>query len=363
MNYTNENSTNSTQADISATQWYIVIVPLLLVSCCLAFLLNCSILVLIRWIRRPFSLTTLLTMALAASDCYASFIVAIGFLVNSYLPQVQHVTVSPCFVLILEAFRLGACMTSVLHLLLLAVNHYLAIASPTSHNRLLTKRIAKLLVTIVYILPPALFLVIFGAFGSAKEEAFHSQSCAKTHFYQGMSFRLTTFCLLYGPFVIIAGLYAGMTYHLRLINQRQITMRRQSSAKSIQRRKRTGFTTLLMTLSFLIGWLPLGIFFLFTCTECAILSYLKQKRSLIWLLSTTFHWLLVLKFFLNPIIYGFRVPELRMAFRVGFGLKLNGKNQRGTTSRRETIADGETVENVNFRNSVVSFNFDKVTHL
>ena len=55
------------------------------------------------------------------------------FLPISLLPKVYNVPIpdwGPCSMLVLEAIRMAAVIVTVLHLLALAVNHYIGIARP-----------------------------------------------------------------------------------------------------------------------------------------------------------------------------------------------------------------------------------------
>jgi len=55
------------------------------------------------------------------------------FFIHSLLPKVYKVDIpskSPCSMLALEAVRLGAVIVTVVHLLALAINHYIGIARP-----------------------------------------------------------------------------------------------------------------------------------------------------------------------------------------------------------------------------------------
>lgn len=105
---------------------YQTMIPILLIMCFLAILINITVLVISSRSKKPVSLTLKLTLGLAAADIYTSAILGAGLYLHSYLLYVQCFIIPHyfCIAFVVESLRLGAILTSVLHLLLLAINHY-----------------------------------------------------------------------------------------------------------------------------------------------------------------------------------------------------------------------------------------------
>lgn len=146
--------------DISLLYRYIV--PVLIVLAGASALLNGTILMLHYCVRRPLSTTLKLTFGLAAADLATSTILTFNFIVNSFLPVVYEINVAgACLMIALEALRLGSIFTSILHLLLLTVNHYMAIAYAATYKRKLSSRIVAVLMVAFWALPSLSYLVGF----------------------------------------------------------------------------------------------------------------------------------------------------------------------------------------------------------
>lgn len=144
-------------------QVYLYVVPTMILLCALGCIGNGAILMLIPWIRRPLFPVLKLSLGLAAADCWTSLLLGAGFVINSFLPYVLHIELGrqACISLVIETFRLGAILTSLLHLLLLAVNHYLAIALPAKLGHVLHTGTIAIAMTLFWVLPPAGFGISF----------------------------------------------------------------------------------------------------------------------------------------------------------------------------------------------------------
>ncbi|GFY47039.1 g_PROTEIN_RECEP_F1_2 domain-containing protein [Trichonephila inaurata madagascariensis] len=88
---------------------YQTVVPVMLTACFLSMLFNLVIVFSVKWVRR-LSPTLYLSLSLAVADAYASLVIGIGLVINSLLPTVYGMNLglfNHCYILVLEAFRLG----------------------------------------------------------------------------------------------------------------------------------------------------------------------------------------------------------------------------------------------------------------
>jgi len=115
---------------------YKYFIPILIVGCVVSVVLN-ALLVIIgntKTINR--SPILVLSLNLATTDCFASIFIAIGLVVNSYLPIVFEIDMkgAKCSLLVIEIFRLSALIASAMHLLSLALVHYKGIVKPLHYR-------------------------------------------------------------------------------------------------------------------------------------------------------------------------------------------------------------------------------------
>lgn len=121
---------NSNNASLSPVEsWkseiYRYFVPALLIYSFLCTLPNVYVLVCTKFLRAPLTSTLLLTISLCVADVWTTLVVAASFVINSYLPYVLSIVVpfNGCLTLAFEAVRTGGLLTSVYHLLFIAIHH------------------------------------------------------------------------------------------------------------------------------------------------------------------------------------------------------------------------------------------------
>lgn len=71
-------------------------------------------------------------------------------------------------------------------------------------------------------------------------------------------------------------------------------------------------TTSLIIGTFATGWLPSAIMLALVCKDCLV-DPLRIKRSYLVAVATSVNVLMVLKLLLNPLIYAYRILEIRFA--------------------------------------------------
>ena len=163
--------------------YYPFIIPPLLCLCLLTIFANGVILVSVRWLHRTPSPLLMFTISLCVADFWLAVQMSVNFVIEGYLPHVLDIKLnqlSPCQGLMMEAVRCGALITSVLHLLALASNHYVGIVRPLHYNATMTPELTYAIICIIWFLP-TLGLVVF--FGLKSNNGFIPNSCSQSDFY------------------------------------------------------------------------------------------------------------------------------------------------------------------------------------
>ncbi|CAG9536391.1 unnamed protein product [Cercopithifilaria johnstoni] len=274
---------------------YTICIPIIFVLCVLAAF--CNILVLLaRFQIKNRNGALELTFSLALSDIWTSIVVVASLFLNSYMPVVLGINyTSLCFSLTLEAFRTGGLLTGLLHLSTLAVFHLLSITRPFDHDKLLNQHKTRLIVILIWFLPPSLLLLYFSAWPN---QGFRVKDCLVVEFYDILYFRMIISVL-----IISLMLCTGLMYWMLLEKLNE------SFAKStITRKRRVVVASGLIFGTFVIGWLPASLLYIFTAKGMP----LHRVRS-IWLniFALTTLILIMIKSITNPIIYAARIPEIR----------------------------------------------------
>lgn len=121
--------------DIDTYTVYKYVCPILLFFCLLSVTFN-SVLLGIGHFRQKRDKTPILVLSLdlACTDTIASLINGIGLLCNSYLPIMFDIQFTTCTLLVIEIFRVGSLVASVLHLLALAIVHYRGAVRPLHYR-------------------------------------------------------------------------------------------------------------------------------------------------------------------------------------------------------------------------------------
>lgn len=154
---------------------YITFTPILISLCVFSIVFNIILLFSVFWIRRPLSPTLYISLSLAGTDLYTSFLLGLGFTLNSLLPVgFQVYLMDNCMSLVLEALRLGAIVTTAGHLIMLAFNHYIGILRPLHYPATVTHRTVTIFMFISWTLPPSF---LFAYFNMIPCQAFQSPQC------------------------------------------------------------------------------------------------------------------------------------------------------------------------------------------
>ncbi|VBB34466.1 unnamed protein product, partial [Acanthocheilonema viteae] len=270
---------------------YTVCIPVIFALCILAAF--CNILVLLTRIKiKNRSGALELTFSLAVSDIWTSIVVVASLFLNSYMPVVLGINYSSvCFSLTLEAFRTGGLLTGLLHLATLAVYHLLSITHPFDHAKLLNKHKTRLIVILIWFLPPSILLMYFSAWPN---QGYRIKDCSVVEFYDMLYFRMIISIL-----IVALMLCTGLMYWMLLEKLNE------SFAKSTTtiRKRRIVTASGLIFGTFVIGWLPASLLYILTARGMP-LHHVKSIWLNIFALTTLI--LIMIKSITNPIIYATR---------------------------------------------------------
>lgn len=289
---------------------YSFAVPVLLVGCTLAFFFNATVLMSLRWLRRPMSPTLCFSLSLTFADALSAVLLGTGLLLNSYLPiyGISLGSKERCIVLILEVFRLSGLLASALHLLALAVNHYVGILRPLHYAAMVTRRSSELAILVLWIIPVLIFFIYFAA---VPGEGLQSKDCVEVGFLRRRGFSVTLSVLFALPLMFMTVIYS----HIFVVIQRhRAGLVSFPSARQLRRSVKAAYTTLWILGTYLLGWMPAVVFIVLTCTECAfpIFQVPMSTRMTLGILTNA---LIIGKNLVDPFIYAARMLEVKEALQ------------------------------------------------
>ncbi|GIX66805.1 g_PROTEIN_RECEP_F1_2 domain-containing protein [Caerostris extrusa] len=158
---------------------------------------------------------------------------------------------SNCYVLVLEAFRLGGMVVAVLHLLALAINHYIGILRPLHYAATVTRGTVAWAIACMWIIPVAFFLAYFSL---VPDDGFRSSYCSNYDFLLHIPFRVTVSTLFFVPLILMSVMYIHMFIVVKHSSPTADGRQLHKSVKAV-------ITTLLILGTYVVGWMPAVIFF------------------------------------------------------------------------------------------------------
>uniref|UniRef100_A0A915M1T7 G-protein coupled receptors family 1 profile domain-containing protein n=1 Tax=Meloidogyne javanica TaxID=6303 RepID=A0A915M1T7_MELJA len=294
------------KARIFRMEMYKIVIPMFLTASILAILANLVVIAALRSAKVIRTATVVLILSLTFSDIWTSIVVSLSLLYNSYMPIVLEA----------DLLRTGGMISATLHLLLIALHHFVGIARPQTPRSAGQDRRALFACLIAWIAP---FSVLLFLSLGIKGQGYWN--CQHVDFYHSRLFRLFVSFLLVAIFLLITSFYICLLVKLRANRKRfsnkneSIHGQRKSSLEKNRREMRTTVTAILICASFFLGWAPAAILFALTCEDCGVLLDRKSFRA-IFLLSCLQLAFILLKSFLNPLIYSLRVPDVDTQVRL-----------------------------------------------
>ncbi|XP_067004178.2 glucose-dependent insulinotropic receptor-like [Anabrus simplex] len=338
VDYLELNATNNTTNELTSLDeqikirnlLYKYIVPFLTLFCITSILINVWILSSVYWIQRKLSRTLLISLSLAGADVFASLTVGLGLVINSLMGTALEFRINDCFALVLEAFRLSAIITTVVHLLALAGNHYLGILRPLHYASIMTHRMTTLCIVLLWLFP---FSFMFSYFSLVDQQGFSSTNCVND-FLGYSKFRLTFATLIFVPFLVMLVIYSHIFIIVRhhqsvrevLLRESSVRPRRnqrnnhssgtmqQNTQQQMAKNVKAIYTTMFILGSFFMGWMPALLVYLLMCHDCVYPINFGHKVVMFGVHSFA-NFLIILKTLLNPIIYAARMHEIKVAMR------------------------------------------------
>ncbi|OZC07821.1 7 transmembrane receptor [Onchocerca flexuosa] len=296
---------------------YTVCIPIIFALCILAAF--CNFLVLLTRLQiKNRSGALELTFSLAVSDIWTSIVVVASLFRNSYMPVVLGINYT-------SVFRTGGLLTGLFHLSTLAVYHLISITHPFDHKKLLNRYRTRLIVVLIWLLPPLILLMYFSAWPN---QGYRIKNCSVVDFYDKLYFRM-----------IISILIVALMLSTGLMYWKLLKKLNESFTKSTTtiRKHRIVVASGLIFGTFVIGWLPASLLYILTAQDMP----LYQVES-IWLniFALTTLILIMIKSITNPIIYATRIPEIRHLideWRNNVEISRNkNKNDRRNCQEQET---------------------------
>uniref|UniRef100_A0A0M3HGY0 G_PROTEIN_RECEP_F1_2 domain-containing protein n=1 Tax=Ascaris lumbricoides TaxID=6252 RepID=A0A0M3HGY0_ASCLU len=188
------------------------------------------------------------------------------------------------------AFRSGGLLTGTLHLLALAICHFLTTTKPFNHEKILSRQKTYVVVVLIWIVPPLAFVAYFSAWPN---QGYRIENCAVVSFYDNLYFRLVVSC-----FIISLMLATGLLYWKLLKKLNEVRTKAQSSSNAWKRR--TVATSGLIFGTFLIGWLPASVLYVLTAVGMPLHNVQSIWLNIVALTSLV---LIMVKTLTNPVIY------------------------------------------------------------
>lgn len=316
-------------------------IPLLILLCITGLVVNVKVLCCAYWIRRPMSLTLVLSLSLAGADSWALFFSAVALIFNS-LAKYIHLSSHSIVNVAIEICRLSGLLSTVTHLLALSINHHLGIWKPLHFHSIKTSKRVAVLIAILWIFPP-IFLICYPLvtenqfLGSEKFPDFLSR----------FAFRVTIAFLFFVPLIIMSVLYLHILLMVREQQKVWSNLSRSGSTrwkaikassrdnvtKSQQQRQVEGNikaikTTLYILGSCVVGWMPALIAFSLMCFDGCPISgnqltmiqkCYEREMFFLMLVKTIF---LIAKSLVNPVIYTNRMLPIKVRVAVAIRIPL-----------------------------------------
>ena len=299
----------------------------------LAIILNMASLFALSYVRGRTAAHFQLVKSLACSDIVTGLTVIMHELNRAFNPvlglfigTINERQLSFCMHMIIKANFSASLNINLFNLLLMAFDHYLAILKPLHHDRILSKKRTRIVIIIFWILA---FVIGFSDFYaevniiSKIKKEFQSTFCEAVYItrYQCEYAVFAVLCIIYPTLIL---LYTRMCIHIRTLtspgqhdqigSESEQHFRQQKIDK--RNRKAVG-TTLLILGTFSVCWLPNFLFQTITSIYAEInhpITLSKPVLNLLRYFDKTFLILLLINCCLDPLIYSFRLREIRLGY-------------------------------------------------
>ena len=308
-------TTNMTNEPLTSKPETIITILL----CTVAFILN--VFAICGTYNIPNGLTThsKLIISLAVSD----LLIVISVFAH-LLSKVLHEPLNPftatadermsiaCSFAFISSLNITAHLISLLNLLMMAVDHYLAIIKPYQYTFLLNKRNGIIIIVIMWCV--ALvggFINFFTGIGSFKDNEKQKMNYCEYIMYNDFHGDYLVIACTFLSLLSIIFIYLRIYYEVRQMNKRLtlLTFNKEHNAKTL-------VTTLLIIGTFVLCWIPLFTFQIILLIQVHINrdAVIKTLKSLI-LANKYLYMLLLVNSICDPIIYAVRLKEVQLGYK------------------------------------------------
>ena len=315
------------------------IVPFILAF--IAISLNILAVLAIQNIRGPLSSHYRFILSLAVSDILVGISVILHILniaVNpTYYPGIGPEKArlrSRCTFMVIKALNTTALNSTLLNLMGMAIDHFLAIVKPLHYPTLMNKQRASLIISLFWVIA---ILCGFSDFmsGYPKYPRFsHQYNYCEFIFLTKYQDEYTIFST-----ALLCAIIMTISY-VRIVNV--ISRRHQGidmHQESAVRNRKAVITTLLILGTFVICWLPMCLFQMILIIQVKIDPAPLQKWLHILSKADMFLYdLLMLNATCDPIIYAVRMREIRLGYRRLFHQRCGKRNTSYTNGEATTTS-------------------------
>lgn len=271
---------------------------------------NSLVIVVVKAIRGMRSTTNYLLVNVAVADIFALVFTIVHSIIRRSLPSYHSLSKFAqnllCKFIITNTMTLVPFAATVLTLTLLAVERYRALVKPmTSSSRLTVDRIAYV-ITGIWSASFALVTPLFATIVYHPNVAYY---CNYGNAEGGIIIYIYCFVtiLLLVPFIVIAFCYSRIIYCM-FIKKTVFNnpSERQATQQEIIEKRRLVWLLVALTSIFFVAFTPYGIFL--------IMKQREENNDVIKELHYATQYLTILKFSLNPLIYGFASSSYRRGY-------------------------------------------------
>ena len=273
-----------------------------------------------------------LIKSLACSDILIALTVTIHGINRAFNPVLRDMFVgseaerrcSFCAYMVIKAVYAASLNITLFNLLLMAIDHYVAIMKPLYQLRLMTRTKISLIISAVWILSFVLgFMDFYAEFYNVPriQNIFGANFCEAIYITRFQD-EYCVFALTMIIYPIMLFLYIRICLYIHNLKApgQNLQMHASFIRKEVvqKRNKKAAGTTLLILCTFSICWLP-NFLFQITMSIYAELTRPNPPNENMWYILQQFDKIFVILLLLNccadPLIYSFRLREIRFGYR------------------------------------------------
>lgn len=304
----------------------------------------------------PHGLTThsKLIISLAFSDILVTFSVFIHVLNKVFnsanLPPLldpdERLT-SSCMFALINGLNIMAHLISLLNLLAMAIDHYIAVLQPLYYNTILSRIKGNIMIALLWILAFiggfCNFLTGLSTYKDRERYMNYCEVIMYNNFQGEYLIMITTFICL----VSISFIYLRIYCEVKAINSRLTYLQKDNFHN-----KKSLITTLLIIGTFILCWLPTCIFQIAMVIQIHVNRDMVQKLFVTLLRANKYLYaLLLLNSVCDPIIYAVRLKDVQMGYYKllsrcfkCYAIKIKEEWQHSYLDRRNTRTKSSIVE-------------------